>query len=114
MMALESKSPYTPLRGRTEDGERKPLGIAPTACIAARGQGVLQCHDVFCLRNAVRGQDRREQIPGGDLLCRSHLLKSQARLDEVAAPEIIPVAPLRPIPGEDGDPLLLRRKGREE
>ena len=55
-----------------------------------------------------------QEIPGGGLLRGAHLLQSQARLDEVAAAEIIPAAPFRSIPGERRRLPFFRLEARKE
>src|SRR5262245_11398945 len=114
MMPLQSETPRPGLRRDAKDCEREAVGGTLASPITSRGQHILQRHYMFRLLQAARGQDRRQELPGGGLLHSAHLFQSQARLYEVAAAEVIPGTPFRPIPSERGSLALIRFKPGKE
>ena len=114
MMPFEAQAPGAGLGRRAEDREREPLRGTLARAVAARRQHVLQRHDVPGLLEAGGGKQRRQQLPGGGLLRRAHLLEPQARLDVAAEAEIVPASPFRPVPRERGGLALVGLEARKE
>src|SRR4029079_10922069 len=76
--------------------------------IAARGEDVLQQHDVLRLGDASGRPDLVEHGPGRLFLRHRHLLEAKPRLDVARRAEVIPAAPLAAVPGKRRCLALLR------